>query len=37
LCDNWNPFFKYLFYYLIIFIIIYFGNFEESQFIYFQF
>jgi alginate O-acetyltransferase complex protein AlgI len=34
---NWHPFFKYLFYYSIIFMIIYFGNFEESQFIYFQF
>jgi alginate O-acetyltransferase complex protein AlgI len=28
---------RYIFYYLIVLLIIYFGNFNESQFIYFQF
>lgn len=32
-----NRILRYLFYYLIIVLIIYFGNYEENQFIYFQF
>jgi len=34
---KWNPPFRYAMYYSIIFLIMYFGNFSENQFIYFQF
>jgi len=34
---KWKPIFRYTFYYIIVFAIIYFGNFNENQFIYFQF
>lgn len=34
---TWRPLFRYAYYYLIILSIIYFGNFKENQFIYFQF
>ena len=34
---NWKKPYRYLLYYLILFMILYFGNFNENQFIYFQF
>lgn len=34
---RWKPQLRYAFYYLIAFAIMYFGNFNENQFIYFQF
>lgn len=34
---NWKKQFRYAVYYSIVLAIIYFGNFEENQFIYFQF
>ncbi|MCZ2479759.1 MBOAT family O-acyltransferase [Aquirufa nivalisilvae] len=34
---TWKRPIRYLFYYLLLFMILYFGNFNESQFIYFQF
>ena len=37
IAQKWPPFYRYTFYYLIVFTIMYFGNFNENQFIYFQF
>lgn len=37
IAQKWPPFYRYTFYYLIVFTIMYFGNFSENQFIYFQF
>ena len=34
---KWKPIFRYAYYYFIAFSIMYFGNFNENQFIYFQF
>jgi len=34
---NWKKPYRYFFYYVILFMILYFGNFNENQFIYFQF
>lgn len=34
---SWKPLFRYALYYVLVCIIIYFGNFNENQFIYFQF
>jgi alginate O-acetyltransferase complex protein AlgI len=34
---TWKRPFRYFFYYVLLFMILYFGNFNESQFIYFQF
>ncbi|MXV39015.1 MBOAT family protein [Flavobacteriaceae bacterium Ap0902] len=35
--QKWNRPMRYIFYYLIVLSIMYFGNFQENQFIYFQF
>jgi alginate O-acetyltransferase complex protein AlgI len=34
---NWRSPFRYAYYYAIVFLIMYFGNFDNNQFIYFQF
>lgn len=34
---KWRPIFRFCYYYIITITIIYFGNFNENQFIYFQF
>jgi hypothetical protein len=34
---RWKRPYRYTIYYLIIFLILYFGNFNKNQFIYFQF
>jgi alginate O-acetyltransferase complex protein AlgI len=34
---KWHSYFRYALYFLIVFTIMYFGNFSENQFIYFQF
>lgn len=35
--SKWKPVFRYCYYYAIVIAIMYFGNFNENQFIYFQF
>ena len=37
LVDNWPKFFRYTFYVVLTFVTIYYGNFSDNQFIYFQF
>ncbi len=34
--DKWQPIFRYLFYYIIVYFIFWYGG-KEQQFIYFQF